>query len=213
MHAGAASLRRPRRAGYSRPVRKRLACVLGVLWVLAIGRGFQMLWTYSATPGAATSVPAEFPGGSRVRRVPGRATLIMFAHPRCPCTRASLHELQDLLARRRDRVDAHVLFLRPPGTEEGFEETDLWRSAAGMPGVAVATDERGEEAARFGARTSGHMVLYDGGGRLLFQGGITGARGHEGDNVWRAQASAVLEKGPARTPETPVFGCGLCGPE
>ena len=36
---------------------------------------------------------------------------------------------------------------------------------------------------RFGAETSGQTLLYDRDGRLLFSGGTTGSRGHDGDNA------------------------------
>ena len=47
-------------------------------------------------------------------------------------------------------------------------------------------DDDGAEARRFGAETSGQTLLYDARGALAFSGGITGARGHAGDNAGRA---------------------------
>ena len=70
-------------------------------------------------------------------------------------------------------------------------------------------DDNGVEAARFGAVTSGQTVLYDEDGALLFTGGITGARGHSGDNAGRASVVALFESRTGRTSWTSVFGCGL----
>ena len=67
----------------------------------------------------------------------------------------------------------------------------------------------GTEARRFGVSTSGQTLLYDNAGALLFAGGITGARAHQGDNDGRRSIVALLNREtPART-ATNVFGCSL----
>jgi hypothetical protein len=171
-----------------------------------------IIWRYEATPGAAATAPLEWPAETPLARVPERATLVMLAHPHCPCTRASIGELALLMAHFHGRLTAHVLFLRPPGTPEEWEATNLWDSAAAIPGVVVASDPDGAQARRFGAMTSGQVVLYDASGRLAFSGGITRARGHAGGNPGRDAITAVLEKGLAAATETPVFGCSLVTP-
>ena len=49
-----------------------------------------------------------------------------------------------------------------------------------MPGVRVFEDPEATTARLFGARVSGQVLLYDAGGKLLFNGGITAFRGHPG---------------------------------
>jgi hypothetical protein len=70
-------------------------------------------------------------------------------------------------------------------------------------------DEGGREARRFGASVSGQTVVYDQGGRLRFAGGITGARGHAGDNAGRRQVMRQLASSAGAGGATPVFGCEL----
>jgi len=65
------------------------------------------------------------------------------------------------------------------------------------------------EARRFGVETSGQTLLYDAGGRLIFSGGITGSRGHAGDNAGEAALVALLTSGQADRRATSVFGCPL----
>ena len=134
----------------------------------------------------------------------------MLVHPQCTCSRASLAELAELLARARPRPRTFVLFIKPLGFADGWEQTDLWRTASGLPGVTVFRDEEGREAARFGAATSGQTFLYDARGALLFSGGITAARAHAGDNAGR-QSVVTLLNGTATpaAPRTSVFGCPL----
>jgi hypothetical protein len=181
-------------------------------WALLVGVGMVALVRYSLGPGRSAEAPAVWPATSRLARAAGRPTLVMVAHPRCACTRASLGELAVLMTRCQGRVAATVLFVWPPGTSTAWNETDLRRSAAAIPGVAVLTDEGGREAHRFGAATSGQVLLYDAAGRLRFSGGITGGRGHSGDNAGREALQALLVEGQARRSSTPVFGCELFNP-
>jgi len=183
--------------------------LLGALWLAVVGGGMHRLWRYASDPGAEAAAPAHWPPESRIARAPGRATLVMFAHPHCPCTRASVGELAWLVAHFGPQIDPHVLVLRAPSTPPGWEEGDIGRLAADVPGVHVEVDAGGVEAARFGAKTSGHVLLYDAGGRLLFSGGITGARGHAGDNLGRARVASLLATGTADRADSPVFGCAL----
>jgi hypothetical protein len=53
------------------------------------------------------------------------------------------------------------------------------------------------------------VVLYDPEGRLVYRGGITGARGHSGANAGRAAVVAAIERSPNALDRGPVFGCPL----
>jgi hypothetical protein len=133
----------------------------------------------------------------------------MFAHPKCPCTRASIEELSTLMARSQGLVDARVVFFKPEDADENWAITDSWKRASAIPGVIVQTDSEGLEASNFRATTSGQVVLYDAEGRLLFSGGITEARGHEGDNDGRSAVLDFLRHGKSVFTATPVFGCPI----
>ncbi|MBI1818036.1 MAG: RedB protein [Deltaproteobacteria bacterium] len=182
---------------------------LGVVWVCGVGLGLWMLTDYANAPGRAADTPALWPIASSIARVPGRATLIMLAHPRCPCTRASIGELALLMAQTTELVSAYVLFLKPTGFDSDWYRSDLWDSAASIPGVTALADEGGREALRFHAATSGQTILYAADGHLLFSGGITAARGHSGDNSGRTAVLSLLTTGAADRTETAVFGCAL----
>ena len=199
--------------GEHRPLRLKKAKMMligsTVLWVFAVSAGLWIMWNYANSPGTAATPPARWPAESRIPRVSDGATLIMMAHPHCPCTRASVGELALLMARTQGRITAYVLLLKPQGVPDDWEKTDLWNSAASIPGVHVLSDEDGIEAERFHAATSGQTLLYDKDGRLLFSGGITAARGHSGDNAGRGAIVSLLVQGEAERTETFVFGCPL----
>ena len=185
----------------------------GAAWLGVVVTGLAGLWHYESLPGARLAVPAGWPSDSHISRVSGEATLVMFAHPRCPCTRASIGELEKIMAQSHGPVRAHVVFYKPHGTPDEWARTDLWRSAAAIPGVDVRADEDGLEAAKFGAVTSGFVVLYDGLGHLGYNGGITAARGHAGDSEGQDAIVAILNSRAPRLTAMPVFGCSFSDPE
>jgi hypothetical protein len=188
----------------------RLAIGLVPVWLLATLAGMAVLVDYEVTPGAESEARQRWPEASAIPRSAERPALIVAAHPRCPCTQATLGELEILLAQAGERLDAHVVFVQPAGKDAAWvRETPLYREAAAISGVSAHVDSGGEEAQRFGTFTSGATLFYDVTGELLFRGGLTGSRGHQGDNAGRASLLALaLGEAPERR-ETFVFGCSL----
>ena len=181
-------------------------------WGLAVVVGFTLALRYETAAGEVATSPLTWPAGSSVTAAGGgRSTLLLFAHPKCPCTRATVEELATLMHDVGRDVDATVLFVRPSGVALGWERTPLWEAAAKIAGVTVVADEGGAEAMRFGAVTSGLALLYAPDGRLLFSGGITATRGHAGDNAGRSSIEALLERRSPARHTTPVYGCRLLG--
>jgi len=56
-------------------------------------------------------------------------------------------------------LGAYVLFLKPDGFSDDWEKSDLWQSAATIPGVTVIPDDDGNEARRFGANIGSNSSL------------------------------------------------------
>jgi hypothetical protein len=181
-----------------------------LVWLACVGTGLWALWAYDNRPGVSASAPGRWPAETTLTRSADRPTMLVVAHPQCSCTRASLDELAEILARassRRPRT--YVLFLKPSSVEEGWEQTDLWRRAAALPDVTVLRDDGGVEAHRFGVETSGQTMLYDDRGTLIYSGGITGSRGHAGENAGELALVALLTHGHAERRTAGVFGCSL----
>ena len=182
---------------------------VAVVWLCSAAAGLAVLWNYDNAPGETALPPSSWPSGSHLTRATETSTLIMLAHPQCSCTRASLGELAEVLARAEVRPKTIVVFLKPSTFGDGWEQTELWRMAARLPNVSVVRDDDGVEARSFGAATSGQTFLYDKRGALLFSGGITGARAHQGDNAGRQSVVALLNSAPRARSATSVFGCPL----
>lgn len=177
------------------------------LWSLVVAAGTCALWQYAGVPGDSGSPPTTWPVQSKIAR-DGRPTLLIFAHPLCPCTRATLAELERLVASCRDQFDAHVLFIAPEGTDSSWQDTELLRMARRIPHVTVHVDAGRRETDLFRERTSGACLVYGANGQLLFNGGLTAARGHEGDNPGTDAIKALMTRH-GEQPATPVFGCPL----
>src|ERR1700722_18065386 len=89
-----------------------LACVV---WASAVGVGFRVLVIHERTSGAQEEAPARWPWDTTVSRDATRPTLLLFLHPQCPCSRATVAELERLMARASGRLAARVLFVVPRG--------------------------------------------------------------------------------------------------
>ncbi len=180
-----------------------------LIWLGMIVASTLLMATYTNSAGQAGSPPLNWPGTTRIPRDKSRPNLIMFVHPRCPCSRASVGELALLMAHCQGSVNAYVIFFKPAKSTEDWALTDLWRAATVIPGVTVLQDDAGFEARQFRTETSGDTVLYSAGGHLLFHGGLTISRGHSGDNAGRSALQILLHDQSPQETQTPVFGCSL----
>src|SRR5689334_13049963 len=112
-------------------LRSRVTFVGGVLlWAGVVLYGARTLLNYENTPANA---PSRWPSGSRIVRPNFKFTLVMLAHPNCPCTRASLAELDILLAKLHGKLAAFVVFSKPESSATEVTGSDLWKIAAAMP--------------------------------------------------------------------------------
>ena len=183
--------------------------IVTLLWIAAIGAGMLVLLKHDYTPGITKTPAIHWPYDSQLRLANSCPTLIMFAHPQCPCTRASITELARLIASCKTKFKAYVLLFEPTVTPEGWDKTALWYSAKAIPGVTVLRDMDGIEAQRFHSTTSGQTMIYNPQGDLLFNGGITISRGHEGDNLGFDLAKLAINTSRSSNSQTPVFGCSI----
>jgi hypothetical protein len=172
-----------------------------------------LLARYAATPGELGAAPARWPAGISVLPEPGRPTLLLFLHPRCPCSDASIEEAARVLARVAGPPPRVLAVMVRPSDHLGlWDDTPRERALAGTPGFLLVHDVDGELARAFGARTSGLVLAYDRTGELVFQGGVTAGRGHAGETLIHDELVRFLQGAgtPARG-QYPVFGCPLWG--
>lgn len=175
--------------------------VLGLAAAAVLG-GFAALVAHGTTPGALGRVPERLPP-------PFRGPLALVAvHPQCPCLSATLVELRRALA-AAPSLSLRFLVATPARLPPHWDPAAAAALAADWPRAAVTEDRDGALASAFGLATSGHVVLYDDGGRLLFSGGVTAGRGHAGDNAAGRALAAALARSGTPPVRTAVFGCPL----
>ena len=190
---------------------------LCALWLAACFVGSYLAMGYEFTPGRLGSRQSLWPEATALTRMPGRITAVAFLHPRCVCTRATVAHLVRVLKGQRG-ADLLVSAFVPPTSfdQTAWQEVEYVKTLrAELPGTRVFFDRGGSEARRFGAFTSGTILVYDGVGKEIFRGGITDRRGGERDNPGLRQFGFVLTNGrPAISGgATPVFGCPLVEPD
>jgi hypothetical protein len=193
--------------------RRAFVAVAIVLWIALVGLGARTLLNYENAAGAPTNAPLRWPSNSRIAKLDSKFTLILLAHPNCPCTRASLAELEILEAQLQGKLKAFVVFSKPAATAAEVQSSDLWRKTASIPDVVAIFDDHGTETRIFGGQTSGQAILYDSRGHLVFSGGITSARGHQGDNAGVDMVIASVRGEAKVVGRTPTFGCSLHNPD
>jgi hypothetical protein len=180
----------------------------GCLWAVATALGFVILTGYENSWGRAAVAPSTLVASGFVNPGGDRQTLLLFAHPSCPCTMATIEELKQLLARRGSLVRAYALLLSPRTRPANWDDSRMRAELSRIPGMNVINDIDGSHAKRFEVHTSGQVLLYGVDGSLRFSGGITAARNHIGDNDGLAALVEAIDRNiPVK--RSPVFGCQL----
>lgn len=202
-------------------MRERINSAAGAIsltvWLGVVAVGFSALAVYSNTPGEVGAPPSlsdAGPLGSILGPLSAESTnrLVMAIHPRCPCTRASVAELDRLIARCGDRLACSILVYRPSGAAANWHETGLLSRARRLPRTEIVLDSGGVYAKTLRLNTSGAVVVYDRLGNPAFWGGVTAARGHEGDSPGSAAIQSLVRTGAASRQTCSVYGCALVRP-
>lgn len=191
-----------------------------VLWAFLVLLGYGSMVFYSTTPAKSSASVEYFPSSSSAAAHPlslrtDGLTLITFLHPQCPCSRATVSELQNILRRKLGRdqaqLSAFAVVSRPSGCAESFAQGAIVDSLKDIADIKIVIDKDDIESRRFGAISSGQTLLFDKNGKCLFAGGITPARGEVGENGGTNALLELIARQPSSMPvrKNPVFGCSL----
>jgi len=198
-------------------LKRNRGVVLGAcfgVWLAVCAAGAGVLMVYSNRPGpqgTPNPVPTGWPLADAVPLDGVRPTLVVFAHPRCPCTKATLSQIERLQASARRGFAVRFAFYEPVGAGADWRDTALWRRAAMMPDSLAVPDPGGGLALACGAMTSGTVGLYGPDGAVRFWGGVTPSRGHEGESVGLAALREILRGEDPGRRTADVFGCSILG--
>ena len=188
--------------------------VVGVgVWVVACLAASGAMMGYDFRPGRLGGARMSWPADSSLHRDPAHTTAVAFLHPRCVCSDATVTQLiRTVKAQPGVEVVVPVFVPAESAAEAAWEQSPyVQRLRAALPQARIVFDRGGAEAQRFGAWTSGTVLVYDAAGREIFRGGITNRRGGEDENPGRQRfartIAAPAEAAPAQA--SPVFGCSI----
>ena len=143
-----------------------------------------------------------------------RPSAFFFFHPNCPCTAATIAELEALLPAvsggdPKSRPLLYGVVYSPKDSDSSWTDTPSIRQARAIDGLTLIDDPDAAIAKGFGAAVSGQVLLYDAHGDLVFNGGVTESRGQQGENLGLDQLRAFLEGKKPSLSSFPVLGCLL----
>lgn len=184
--------------------------LLVAVWATSVSIGLMGLALYANSPGKPAIPPERWPDTSQLSLHPEHPTLLFFVHPRCFCTRSSTRELETVISRNEGRLFVQAVVVQPRDPDKQWRATPLVRHLEQLPESNLRVDTEGKETRTFGVSTSGQVLVYSPEGRLLFSGGVTGARGHSGHNLGIATLNETLSLGePGSSKCCDVYGCPL----
>src|SRR5687767_119806 len=115
------------------PRKKLVIAMLVCGWLAASGWGMWRLASYSLASGAQEVPSAQWPPGAATERNPTGFTVVITLHPECPCSEATVEELDGIIAHGAGRLQARLLFVELPGLPPA-EESKLWQRASRIAG-------------------------------------------------------------------------------
>ncbi|GAA4426521.1 hypothetical protein GCM10023155_14820 [Bremerella cremea] len=178
-----------------------------LVWGCLIAVGFIALLFYHNTPGTRSDSNPVWQVNRLIELDPSRANLLVFIHPQCPCSTATMGELARIQAACGSNVLTHLILYQPDN--EKWSTASMMAQAIEIPNLHILADPKGNLAKQFGAETSGHAMLFAPDGHRIFSGGITAGRGCEGDNPGRQAVISYVNQHQVFCDKASVYGCPI----
>jgi len=167
------------------------------------------LYSRDARPGHPGHPDDRWSNLSPLERSLDHWTLVAFLDPRCPCSMATAGEIEVLLANSNSQCVTHIVVEGQQDEARGYFFASSLKNLSAIPGVSVHWDYDGIAARAFGATTSGQILLYRADGKLVFNGGITASRSHQGSNDGLDAVLRWIRSEAPYVEQFPIFGCSL----
>ena len=172
---------------------------------------------YASSPGVKGDVPeflskfhidTSLMPSAQTKDMRETACVILFYHPHCPCTRATVNNLDLIQQTIKRSVRLFAFAYHPKSKDSSWINTPVTRQLAKI-GFETTPDPGATVCQRFGVFTSGHVLAYNKSGKLVFNGGVTTSRGHEGTGVPMSELISSINQPTKQTAVWPVFGCPI----
>lgn len=189
--------------------KRTILTAMFAVWIALVGAGFLAMLIYQHDTKPHPEIVSRWPNSTDISRDSTRCNLLVFLHPRCACSLATLNELARIQSQCQDQLAIKILMYQPADAEADWLESPIVDLAEQIPGAERIVDRDGVEASRFGANTSGQVILFDPNGSRVFTGGITPSRAHEGDSIGRQTIESYVCRGEISVDYAKTFGCPL----
>ncbi|WP_446742142.1 hypothetical protein [Silvibacterium acidisoli] len=176
--------------------------------VLATALCWWSIFRFGATPGGQLNAPGHLPAAAPFHAT-GAPVLLVFVHPGCTCTHATLEELDDTLNGYTKTLQVVLVVYHSAATERAGLTLEFTPRSWLHRDFRVVSDDKGMLSKQFGVQTSGEIVLYGRNGQMLFQGGVTPERAHVGASKGRDALERALFREDRQGGMTQVFGCPI----
>ena len=185
-----------------------------LIWLALIVLGNKVLLEYNNKDIESNDHPLTWPNKSSIPFSTEKNNLVIFIHPKCPCSKASLNELNRLLSQYPDFFNSQAVFVKvdtnkEANSDDSLEQRSLWQKAKKISKLNTLVDGGGKEAKLFSVKSSGRVLIYNQDSKLIFAGGLTAARGMEGDNIGKKRIISYIKGTNIEFFTTPSFGCSL----
>jgi hypothetical protein len=185
-----------------------LVIVVSAIWLIATTYAYSVMMRFDTRPGMAGNPPLRWPATSQVKLAKAQRTLLVFLHPKCSCSRASISQLQNLQKRLPGKFHTELVLWQPLNPSPSWNQ--LYRTDMGeLTGTQVITDPGGRAAALFDVHTSGYVLLYGAGGDLQYAGGLTLARAFDLEGPGIVAMEQIMAGSKTTAAHRPVYGCSF----
>lgn len=176
-----------------------------LMWTGALALGFYVMLRHefnalSPMPSAGTAPSALLDDRS--------ISMTVAIHPHCPCSKASVEEISKICGLIPTPPKMTVLAFKPGGEADAWTQTPILAKLEAL-GANIVVDTDGKAARELGMNVSGQVRLHSPRGDLVYSGGVTGSRGHVGDNTGKKAVLGHLRGAHSEVRSAPAFGCSL----
>jgi len=192
------------------------ACAVLIVPLVTGLVGLVVLADYSSRPGNPGEMSKKVAAGQSLPEQPTAARskqVLVFYHPKCSCTVATARNLLKLIPKTRGDYRVVAFAYCPKNQPASWIESRCTTEFRDIPGLELKLDRGGKSSQHFGVEVSGHVLVYDSEGNLIFDGGLTPYRAHEGDCRATYHLVDCLNSEANQLTSWPVFGCKLTNHE
>ena len=118
-------------------------------WAIGLVSGFSLIVSHNFATGNVSSAPIEWPDGINLESDANHPTLLVFIHPQCPCSSATIGELERLLADVNQQVKCTILMVCPSDHVDQWMKSKNTERSKSIEGVQIVVDVDGTTAAKF----------------------------------------------------------------